>query len=130
MLWLEVACNDPDNGLFMRRAQQLQVGNAEFEARNDECPPAFEIRNDTIRLAGKTWMVTESKEWVGNWCWNHYLLATPKLTPRWYLVDFIIWLRNRGLFHCTTAEAEFYDWFNGPAQLPPTGVHRLLGGLE
>ena len=130
MLYLHVACNDGDNGLFAGRADMLSIGDAEFEPASYGRPPTFVELDGAIRLSGKVWSISESKYGVGNWCWNRYLLAKHEITPRWYLVEFITWLRDRKLFHCTTAETEFYNWFNGSAVLPATGVHRLLGGLE
>ena len=130
MLYLDVACNDGDNGLFADVADQLSIGDAEFEPAHYGRSPTFRELDGAVRLAGKRWLIESSIYGVGNWCWNRYLLARPGITLRWYLVDFVIWLRGRNLFHCTTGESEFYDWFNGTAEVAPAEVHRLLGGLE
>lgn len=129
MLYLDVACNDGDNGLFAGVAEMLSIGEAEFEPSKARSP-AFRELDGAIRLSGKRWLIDHSRYGVGNWCWNRYLLARPGITPRWYLVEFITWLRDRGFFHCTQAESEFYEWFNGSAVVAPAEVHRLLGGLQ
>lgn len=130
MLDLHVACNDPDNGCFAGRAEQLNIGDATFEPTHHRHLPAFRELDGAIRLAGKRWQVSSSKYGVGNWCWNSYLLARPDITPRWYLVEFITWLRDRQLFRCTEAESDFFEWFNGADRLAPADVHELLGRLE
>lgn len=131
-LYLDVACNDPDNGLFYERADQLNIGDAELEPRHYYAPPRFVELPDAIRLAGKTWQCESSTYGVGNWCWNRYVLA-PKgagVTHRWYMVEFLTWLRRRKLFHCSTAPSEFFEWFNGDDTLAPADVHRIVVGLE
>lgn len=130
MLYLDVACNDPDNGVFSGRAMQLNIGTAELEAKDFERGYAFAELDGAIRLAGKRWQIESAKEWVGNWCWNRYLLAKRDLTVRWYLTEFVTWLRARDLFHCSVATSDFYDWFNGNARLAPKDVHGLVCDLE
>ena len=130
MIYLDVCCNHPDNGLFEGRAHGLQIGDAELEPSRYGRPPTFAIEADHIRLAGKRWRFESSKDWVGNWCWNRYLLARREITPRWYLVDFVTWLRGRGLFRCTTAPSEFFEWFNDGGSASPADVHRMVCDLE
>lgn len=130
MIYLEVACNDPDNGLFAGHASMLEIGAAEFEASNRAGGYAFAELPGAVRLAGKTWRTAGSKEWFGNWCWNRYDLYHPEKTTRWYFVDFIIWLRARKLFSCIAAPCEFFDWFNGNAVASPADVHRMVCDLE
>lgn len=130
MLYLDVACNDGDNGLFAGRAEMLSIGEAEFEQAFVGRSPAFTELDGAVRLSGKRWQVIESRQGVGNWCWNRYLLGRVGLTPRWYLVEFVTWLRARRLYRCTTGESAFYDWFNGTAEISPARVHTLLGGLD
>jgi hypothetical protein len=129
MLYLEVACNDPDNGIFAERAAQLQIGDAEFEPTHWDSAPRFIDMGGSVRLAGKRWQIEGVTTWYGNWCWNRYLLAKPEITPRWYMVEFVTWLRGRKLFRCTCGESEFYEWFNGSADVAPAEVHRMLGNL-
>src|SRR5262249_26261925 len=50
---IDVACNDPDNGLFAHRAQMIEIGDfAEFEARREPAPRFVEVPGG-FRLAGK-----------------------------------------------------------------------------
>lgn len=126
---LDVACNDPANGVFAHRAPMLGMGCAEFEARDLFNGPRFvELWGDKsfIRLAGKKWPVSGSKEWVGNWCWNRYAIGDATRTSGWWMVDFLKWLRGRRLFSCNTAESEFFDWFNSDAEIPDSHLHELI----
>lgn len=129
MLYLDVACNNPDNGLFTGRATMLQIGCAEFQANDWERGVSFAEIEGGIRLAGKRWRVENSKDWVGNWCWNRYLIGTKEKTVRWYLVDFVTWLRGRRLFNLEAATVDFGDWWDG-SDLPPADVHKLVCNLE
>jgi len=75
---LAVACNDPDNGLFAHRAEQLQVRtwdgqDVEFEALGRA--PRFAERPGRIRFLRHWWPIAGSAAWVGNWCWNSYDLT-------------------------------------------------------
>ena len=128
-MYVDIACNDGDNGLFAGVADQISIGDAEFEPAHYGASPTFRELDGAVRLSGKVWTIESSKYGVGNWCWNRYLLARPEITPRWYLVEFVTWLRKRKIFRCTTAESEFYEWFNGSAEIAPAEVHRLLGEI-
>lgn len=132
MLWdrpakpnLHVCCNDPDNGLFNGRAAALSIGSAELELRGWH-EPKFVDLGGAIRLAGKNWPVSASKEWVGNWCWNAYRIGDASKTAGWWMVDFATWLRGRGLFQCTAGPVDFHEWFNGEYELAPATIHTAL----
>lgn len=131
MIYLDVACNDPDNGLFAGRAPMLQLGCAELSG-NPFRPPRFVELDNSIRLSGKLWHCNWSKEWLGNWCWNRYLLTPPGRgsTHRWYLVEFVKWLRGRKLFHCDVAPSDFFDWFNNDLHCTDAGLHSIVCDLE
>ena len=130
MIYLEVACNDPDNGLFEGRASMMQIGDAEFMPSNRAGGCTFAELPGAIRIAGKTWRTAGSKEWFGNWCWNRYDLYHRQMTTRWYFVEFVIWLRGRKLFTCTGAPSEFFDWFNSEREVTPAGVHHMVCDLD
>lgn len=134
MIWLDVACNNPDNGIFDFSAPMLQLGSAEFECSR-AAPSFFEDLPapgslSRMRLAGKNWTYSHSKDWVGNWCWNRYLLSHPKKSLRWYLTDFVTWLRDRELYSCSQGPCEFFDWFNGKTATAPASVHAMVCSLE
>lgn len=114
MTWIHVACNNPNNGMFIGRAPELQVGEAWFECRRARAPRFTELP-DGFRLAGKEWASDRSIDWFGNWCWNAYRLDTGTKDSASILLalEFLNWLRRRNLYTCTTGPAEFFDWFNG-----------------
>lgn len=100
---IDVACNDPDNGIFAGRAEQINVGNLmELEARRSPAPRFVEMQN-CFRMAGKRWFTRGSKDWVGNWCWNGYWMDIPEA------VQFLAWLHGRKMFDCTTGEQRLFN---------------------
>lgn len=125
---LHVCCNDPDNGLFTGRVARLNIGRAELEPHTLYEPRFAVLSNGDIRLSGKCWPVTHSKEWLGNWCWNGYRIGDgldgkPTKTTGWWMVDFATWLRGRNLFTCTHGPCDFFDWFNHEREMTPAEVH-------
>ncbi len=112
MIALDVCCNDPDNGLFAHKAERLQLGICEFEARRDPAPRFVLLDNKTkFRLAGKVWPIDRSKDWYGNWCWNRYVIWERGKTPGWWMVDFLKWLRGRELYDMDTGTSDLYRWW-------------------
>jgi hypothetical protein len=130
VIYLDVCCNDPDNGGFTGRAVGLSIGCAEWDATDIFRGSTFKEVDGGIVLSGKRWEVENSKDWIGNWCWNRYLLAKGKITVRWYMVEFITWLRRRKMFHLTTAPTDFFDWWESGADIAPADVHALVCNLE
>jgi len=129
---LHVACNDPDNGQFIGRAPQLSIkSEITFMAHNWE-GSRFREADDAIFLAGKRWPTCGAKDWVGNWCWNAYTLSDGTRTQRWWLTDFIIWLRGRDLYHMDMGPSPLFNWFNKDGlwaeggDLAPVRVHALI----
>ena len=124
---LHVCCNNPGNGLFAYQAPSLSILDLELEAQNWRWPPRFVELNGAIRLSGKTWPIVWSKEYVGNWAWNAYRIGDTSKTPGWSMVDFLIWLRRRDLYHANTGPSELFDWFNGDRYASPAAIHGWLG---
>lgn len=112
-LRLDVACNDPDNGLFAGRAEQLEVETwdkhrIELDARGRA--PSFTEVPRGIRLHRRVWPVLESKDWYGNWCWNAYWLAPDDL------LGLLSFSHSTNLFHCTCAPSGLFEnWNDGQA---------------
>ena len=122
---LHVCCND-EMGHFDHRAEVLSIGSMEFEALRDPVPRFVDL-GGRVRLAGKHWPCEGSKDYVGNWCWNAYQLATEQRTTRWTLTDFLIWLRGRHLYRMTVGPDVLFRWFNdGQPDLSPAQIHQLL----
>jgi len=138
MLSLHIACNDHANGLFNHRAESLNITSdrrgtdwCELEARNWSRPPRLVELEDGIRLAGKTWLTERAATWVGNWCWNQYVICNKRSTVLWTMTEFVIWLRSRGLYQMTMGHSELFQWFNDPEVcLAPVEIHELLGDLD
>lgn len=124
LIRIDICCNDPDNGLFDHVARQIDLPDnlMELEARYYDRPPRFVDLGGAFRLAGKRWPYVQSKEWVGNWCWNAYWLEEPVARA------FLIWLHGRKLFDCTCGEQRLFNvWkLDEPLDLDPNGLGRLL----
>jgi hypothetical protein len=126
---IDIACNDPDNGLFAGRAEMIEIGTdfIEMEARGR--PPRFDDHgaesNNLVYLAGKRWPVIGCKYGVGNWCWNGYWMEIP------VAVDFLVWLHGRRLFNLTCGETRIFNIWESDRPLDnPTDrefLWRMLG---
>lgn len=108
--WFDVACNDPDNGMFAGRTHavtyRLWDGSyCELEADNWG-GYAFKDTGDAIRLNRKSFCFEGSRDWVGNWCWNGYALTRQEAKK------FLRHLKATGRWHCTHGPTRWYDWFN------------------
>lgn len=100
---IEVACNDPDNGVFAYRVEQIQIGREFIELEARRSAPRFVELDGAIRLAGKHWPIRGSKDWFGNWCWNGYWIDIP------VAVEFLCWLHSRKLFDLSCGEARIFN---------------------
>ena len=123
MIFLDVACNDPSNGLMLGYASELSIGDTEFECLG-QCK--FHEGRDFIKIRGKKFPLLKSKDWVGNWCWNRYLLGSMSVSNEDAMVDFVSWLKLRGAFACTSAPSFFMDWFEGKNQHSEDQIKTIL----
>ena len=94
-VWIDIACNDPDNGLMTRRAEGLAftIGDChfEFEPTSHRGYMGFTETDEGFRLSAKKFRCGRSREWVGNWCWNSYEMSTSDAA------ELLCWLRWRKL---------------------------------
>lgn len=123
-IMIDVACNDPDNGIFAHRAEMISVASDFLDLELCARAPRFIELPGKFRLAGKTWPITGSKEWVGNWCWNGYWMDIPKA------VEFLAWLQAKNIFRCTCGEERVYNTWNAPVAMTADDrafFSRLLG---
>lgn len=114
-LRLEVACNDPDNGLFAHCAEQFQITtwdgqDIEFAVCREYVPRFAELPN-AIRWCRRVWPVLASKEWYGNWCWNAYWLDPG------VLVVLLEALKNGGAYHLDCGPSQLYENWNAAGRL-------------
>ena len=106
---IDLACNDPDSGLFAGRIQGVQIyyrcGDplVELEPRTTRAPLLTRLGEGRLRISGKSWPIVGSKEWFGNWCWNRYWF------DRGVAADLLIWMQARDLFVCSTGELRIFN---------------------
>src|SRR5579883_1033598 len=112
-LRLDVCCNDPGNGIFAHRAEQLQITTWDGEGIEFECvgrAPRFTEGSGFIRLLRRNWPILASKDWHGNWCWNAYWLE-PSVAVR-----LLAAVKSSGLFDCVCGPSSLYEnWNDTPA---------------
>ena len=123
LVMVDIACNDPDNGCFAGRAEQITVGNQfiELEARRAMAPRFREIGRDQFALAGHQWLHHGCVAGIGNWCWNGYWMKIPDA------VQFFIWLHKRGFYSLTTGESCIFNLWKLDKPLDAEFLDRLLG---
>jgi len=104
---IDIACNNPDNGLFDHRACMMTIGgDIEIESDNWINGYRFTDLGNAIRLHRRIFKVVASKDWIGNWCWNRYWLERREAKR------FVLMLRDSGHWRCTHGPSRWYDWFN------------------
>ena len=124
---IDIACNDPDNGLFQHRVTEIQVAGQMLELvakqwgllSPNRCP-RFEEKSGAIVLSGKRWPIVRSREWFGNWCWNAYWFEVE--TAR----DFLQWLHRRRLFNVECGDSGLFDMWKADAPLRLDGYVAAL----
>jgi len=108
----DFACNDPDNGLFAHRVHAIHYCLAPNEYCEIEADTrdgyVFNLTDDGIRLHRRVFKVVGGKDWIGNWCWNAYVLQRPEAKR------LISVLKSSGRWRCTQSPTRWFDWFNGP----------------
>lgn len=120
---IDMACNDPDNGCFAGRVDQISIGSSflELTARRDPSPRLVELADGRIRIAGRIFPITGSAEWVGNWCWNRYWLELGQA------VELVVWLHRRRFFHCDEGEERLFNlWRKGALGASDVELFRRL----
>lgn len=131
MIYLQVACNDPTTGDLAGRAPMLRIGGCEFEALTwPDAGPRFVELDGAVRLAGKSWPALGRKSWFGNRCWNAYLLGDTRKTPRWWMTEFLIWLRRRELYSLTCGPGTLFEWWRWERSLSPAEIHSEICAMD
>lgn len=108
---IDFACNDPDNGQFDGKALMASYGDVEIEGPGWQ-PFAFTDLGGAIRIHRKRFPYVDSKDWIGNWCWNGYWFE------RSVAKRLLVTLRDNG-WRATCAPVRFYDWFNREGHFAP-----------
>lgn len=103
LIMVDVACNDPNNGLFAGRAEMISIGSDLLELTARRSAPKFVETEVGFRLAGKVWPVHSNRHGVGNWCWNGYWMKTRDA------VSFLAWLHGRRLFCAEQGETRLFN---------------------
>jgi len=124
---LQAATND-DRGEFANVAAQLRLGRAELEPLHDRpLEMLWPRRGDTVVLGGRGWRISGAIHWHGGIAWTGFELE-PRAgeVPLDPLADLVVLLHTQGVWRCTVAPREFYDWFNGPVTALPRATLRAM----
>ena len=93
---VSIACNNPDNGLFDGWATCINVGEITLEHSGYAGSKFTELEENEFRLSRRKFKFEARREWVGNWCWNGYLMRDHEVqrllnylrgTRKWQVVD-------------------------------------------
>lgn len=121
---IDIACNDPDNGLFAGRAAAIQLpvtGDTLMElAASDMAGPRMREEDGHIVISNRKWPIVASKDWVGNWVWNRYWMELD------VAVAFIAWVHSRRRFSVEQAEERLYNAWQSHLRFPVGVLHALL----
>ena len=99
---VDFACNDPDNGVFAARVGTAEIDGNEVERFSEV---AFRETEKGFRIHRKEFEVQDRKEWVGNWCWNRFVMTVREANR---LCEHM----RANSWQCTSGEVDFKDWFN------------------
>jgi hypothetical protein len=88
LLRVAFACNDGDNGIFAGRVDAISIRrNGDGLDMDGGISPRLTIGDGWLRIFRLKLRVHGYKDWVGNWCWNEYVLEQPDVA--WLLVTAI-----------------------------------------
>lgn len=109
-LRIDVACNDPDNGLFAHKAVMFAIHEPVFSlsTRRGEAL-RFVEKSGHVRICRRDWPVRRSREWVGNWCWNSYWFP-------WSIgIGLLAAIHKTDKYGCDEAASSLYDLWEAGA---------------
>ena len=76
---LHLCCNDPDSGEWRGKFREVSItfGLRGLDDSADlECAQEWKVKDDgnTIVIRRKSYRYKRRKCWVGNWCWDMYVM--------------------------------------------------------
>ncbi|WP_159648156.1 hypothetical protein [Sphingorhabdus sp. 109] len=120
---IDIACNDPDNGLFAGRISGITIGKSDIELEPVRFTgPAMRHTTAGIVVSGKSFACTFTIEWIGNWCWNRYDFTESEA------VRFLLWIRHRHSFNLQSAESRFYKLWKTSGTISSDLLLKVLKG--
>lgn len=109
---ISIACNHPDNGLFIGRCDAIHYGNdqdMELQHASWGARGGVAVRylgDGRIRICRRVFTFERDKEWFGNWCWNALWMTHAEARR------LLRYLREMGNWHCEGGPMRLYEWFN------------------
>jgi hypothetical protein len=108
---VSLACNDPDNGIFMGHADHatFHYEGVDLSLYHLDwyrgCRVTY-VKEGGIRISRRVFKYRREKEWYGNWCWNAFLFD--RLEAR----RLLRYLRDSGRWHAEEGPSRLFRWFN------------------
>lgn len=95
LLFIDFACNDPDNGNFTGKCDKVELPKSgmALECRLFGGGVKIDFSNSTLSFGRLKLPHHGSKSWVGNWCWDGCWLTLPDTLK---LVTYIKTLKHWG----------------------------------
>lgn len=118
---VDIACNDPDNGLFDHRASAIQLDDQILElAAHDMRGPRMRVSGDAIFISNRKFPIVDHKSWVGNWCWDRFWL------PLDDAVALFAWLHRRGMFAVEQGDTRLFNAWKSDASFPVDVLRAII----
>jgi len=118
---ISIACNHPDNGLFMGRFDAMHYGDdqdMEIASRFWGSRAGMGVRylgDGKIRISHGVFEYEREKEWFGNWCWNGLWMERGEARR------LLRYIRDSDKWHCEGGPTRLYRWFNDASQATSNG---------
>lgn len=104
---IDIACNDPDNGLFDGRIAGIELAHRclSLQPRVWKREPRMRVTDTHLVVSNKKFPIIDWQEWLGNWCWNRYWVTLDTAA------DFFTWLHAKNTFSVDMGDTElFHLW--------------------
>lgn len=111
---IDVAVNDPDNGLPMGRCGviEFEIHGDSIRIEHNRCGPpcragaVFRYREDgRVRLSRRLFTIQKSAYGPGNWCWDRLFMKRAEAHR------LIRYLRDSGYWQLSEAGDHFWKWW-------------------
>lgn len=103
---IHIACNNPDNGLFDGIATAINFRDIILEHKYMEGCKFTELDNNRFRLSRRIFNYEACREWVGNWCWNAYVMEGHEA------LILLSYLRQSNNWQLTDSPVGFEKWWD------------------
>jgi hypothetical protein len=119
-IWVDVACNNPDNGIFVGKFHMMSVragaDDLDFEGPWSQYDGVTFLAMEKFARIGRIRVPIHAyKQWYGNWCWDSIAVSWPDMLK---IVNYLGNNRKRG-WHMTNGPDDLFTAFNERHEITP-----------